>query len=153
MKGRRRRANARCFSSRWAVLVVLPIGEKNVSGSKSSINLKIHFVVRAVQIPRSGKISAMGHTFVFPIAGILASGSICAAITTKLVVECPRNTDLKHSRIKRIPRNLESLSISEEVVVQVLILNENSHSFPLSGDEGIDIWVVTYFDLILIIEY
>ena len=70
MKGRRRRANARLFSRRWAVLAVLPIGEKNVSGSKSSINLKIHFVVRAVQIPRSGKISAMGHTFVFPIAGI-----------------------------------------------------------------------------------
>ena len=115
--------------------------------------LSPNFVVRAVQIPRSGKISAMGHTFVFPSAGILASGSICAAITTKLVVECPRNTYLKHSRIKRISCNLEGLAISEEVIVKMLILKQYSHSFPLCGDEGVYVWVVTYFDLILVVEY
>ena len=35
----------------------------------------------------------------------------------------------------------------------MLVFEEDSHSFPLSGDEGVDIWVVTYFDLILVIEY
>ena len=77
----------------------------------------------------------------------------CYAITTKLIVEGPRDSNLEHSRIERIPRNLEGLTITEEVIVQVLILEQDTHSLPLGRDEGVDIWIVTDFHLVLIIEY
>ena len=70
----------------------------------------------------------------------------------KLIVKCPRNTNLKHTRIERITRNLERLAITEEVVVKVLIFQQDTHTLPLSSNKGIDIRIVTNLYLILIIE-
>ena len=77
----------------------------------------------------------------------------CYAITTKLIVEGPRDSNLEHTRIQRIPRYLECLTVSKEVIVQVLILEQDTHSLPLGRDEGINIWIGTYLDLVLVIEH
>ena len=69
---------------------------------------------------------------------------MCRYHDKKLIVEGPRDTQLKHSWIKRVAGYLECFAVTKQALVEVLVLEKDSHTLPLSRDEGIDVWVVTH---------
>ena len=73
----------------------------------------------------------------------------------ELIVECPRNTNLEHARIKRISRYGKVFVVysAEEIAVPMLILQQYSHTLPLRRDKGIEIWIISNFCFVLVVEY
>ena len=70
-----------------------------------------------------------------------------------LIVECPRYANLEHARIEWIASNREVLVVAEEVVVPVLIFQQDAHALPLCRNKGIEVWIVSDFSLVLVVEY
>ena len=54
-----------------------------------------------------------------------------------LIIETPRKAYLEHTRIERVTSNGEILLVAKEIVVGVLVLQEDTHSLPLSSQEYI----------------
>ena len=69
-----------------------------------------------------------------------------------LIIETPRDTHLKHTRIERIACNGEILAIAKQTVVQMLILEEDAHSLPFCRDEGVEIGITSQLVLTLVVE-
>ena len=61
-----------------------------------------------------------------------------------LIIEPPRDTHLKHTRILRITSDSEILAITQQTEVCVLVFKEDTHSFPFSRHESIEIGIFCY---------
>ena len=72
--------------------------------------------------------------------------------STASVVEAPGESQFERTFVQRIVQYGEIVPRPEQVFVQVLHLDQNSHPFPLGRDKQVDQWIVSQLLFPLVIK-